>query len=744
MPALAIWCVRHRRLVLLFWVIALVGTTLLSRGVGTAYNDSFSLPNTESTRALTLLQHVDRKASGDQERVVFQTSGGAKVTDPDVQARVTAMLDEVAHLPTNPTVASPYEPSGAGQISKNGDIAFATVTFPKGPQDYSTAEARQLVHVAESANGPGLKVAVGGQLAEQANQPSLGGTGLGIILAAVVLLLVFGSIFAMALPLLSAMASLGTAIAVIGLLSNVMKMPQFSSQLVLLIGLGVGVDYALFIVTRHRQGLIAGRDPESSIVNSVNTSGRAVLFAGIIVCIALLGMFALGVSFLYGLAIAAAIGVAFTMIAALTLLPALLGFIGPKVLSRRQKRELAARGPRVVGAGTKGFWPRWAGFVARRPVLPAVVALGLVLLMAAPFFSLRLGSADQGNDPVGTPTRTAYDLLAAGFGPGFNGPLLVVAVSPGATSDTAAVDRLVADIKTQPNVAAAVPAPPASSDAAVTLVTVFPKSAPQGAATTDLIDHLRQSTIPAAVAGTGLTVYVGGNTAIFVDFATVLSQKLPLFIGLVVLLSFLLLAVVFRSFVIPATAAVMNLLSIAAAFGILIAVFQHGTLGSLFGVNRPGPIEAFLPVMMFAILFGLSMDYEVFLVSRIHEEWLKSGDNKTAVRNGLAATGKTITAAALIMILVFGSFIAGGLRVIKEFGLGLAAGIAVDAVIIRMAIVPAVMMLLGRSNWWFPKGLDRALPRLGVDPDSVLTGTAEPGLDVPEAEDEPEAESAPV
>ena len=740
MPAIATWCYRHRRLILLFWAVALVGMTVASRAEGTAYSNSFTLPNTESTRAITLLESVSPNVSGDTERIVFQATGGAQVSDPEIRNRVESMLHEVSRLHSVSTIVSPYDPTGVHQISKNGDIAFATVTFDEQFQNISNAEAVKLVATAQSAADANLRVAVAGQLAEQANRPSFGGTGLGVLLAGIVLLLVFGSLFAMALPLISAMASLGTAIGLIGLLSNVMKMPQFSAELVLLIGLGVGVDYALFIVTRHRQGLIAGRDPESSVVNAINTSGRAVFFAGIIVCIALLGMFALGVTFLYGLAVAAAIGVAFTMIAALTLLPAMLGFIGPRVLSRRQRQNLAVNGPRVVGSGTKGFWPRWAGFVARRPAVPALGALALIVLLAVPFFSLRLGSADQGNDAAGTTTRQAYDMLAAGFGPGFNGPLLLVSVNHGG-ADPTALARLVSAVEGQPNVAKVTPPtmPPAKGDTTVALINVYPDSAPQDAATTALINHLRSETIPAAVAGTGLTVYVGGTTAIFVDFAHVLGQKLPLFIGLVVGLSFLLLAVVFRSFVIPVTAAIMNMLSIAAAFGILVAVFQHGTLGSLFGVNRPGPIEAFLPVMLFAILFGLSMDYEVFLISRIHEEWLKSGDNKTAVRNGLAATGKTITAAALIMILVFGSFILGGERVIREFGLGLAAGILVDAMVIRMAIVPAVMFLLGRSNWWFPKGLDRVLPRLSVDPDSVHNDYAQANVS-----DEQDSETASV
>jgi RND superfamily putative drug exporter len=730
MKALAIWCVRHRRLVVLFWLIALVGTTAISQTVGSAYSNSFTLPHTESTQALTLLQDAAPKVAGDREQIVFHTTDGTKVTDPAVVASVNAMLAkvrQVPHVTSAPDFALSDPAQKTTQVSADGKTGFVTVTFDEQSQFISTTLAKQFVAAAQSAQRPDLQVAVAGQVAESADKQSFGGTGLGVLLAGVVLLLVFGSIFAMLLPLVSALASLGTAIAVIGLLSHLLKMPQFSTELVLLIGLGVGVDYALFIVTRHRQGLIAGNDIESSIVNAVNTSGRAVLFAGIIVCIALLGMFALGVSFLYGLAIGAALGVLFTMIAALTLLPALLGFIGPRVLSRKQKRQLALNGPRVVGAGTKGFWPKWADFIRQRPVLPAIVALIIIVLVALPFFSLRLGTSDQGNDPTSTTTRQAYDLLANGFGPGFNGPLLLVAVNDG-PAQTATLDKLADQVRQQPNVASVVsPVPlPEHDGTTVSLITVYPRSSPQAAATTTLIDHLRQATVPAALAGTGVQVYVGGNTAIFVDFARVLTSKLPLFIGLVVVLSFLLLAAVFRSLVIPLTAAIMNLLSIGAAFGILVAVFQWGKLGAIFQVSRPGPIEAFLPVMLFAILFGLSMDYEVFLISRIQEEYKKTGDNRTAVRNGLAATGKTITAAALIMILVFGSFILGGIIVIKEFGLGLAGGILVDALVIRMAIVPALMFMFGKANWWFPGWLDRILPRLSVDPDLPAHRT-EPG-----------------
>jgi RND superfamily putative drug exporter len=708
-------------LVVVFWIVALVAVTGISKSVGSNYSNSFSLPKTDSSDAIMLLQAASPKVSGDTDQIVFATSGAATVTDPAVEARITAMLGKVAKVPHVTTIVSPYGPAGATRVSRDRHVAFASVTFDKQAQNLKMAVATDLVNTAKSADGGGVTVGVTGQLAEEAVRPSFGGTGIGVLLAAVVLLLVFGSLFAMALPIVSALASLGTAVGLIGLLSNVMKMPEFSTTLVLLIGLGVGIDYALFIVTRHRQGLIAGSDPEASIVNAVNTSGRAVLFAGIIVCIALLGMFALGVSFLYGLAVAAALGVALTMIAALTLLPALLGFIGPRVLSRRQKAILAKNGPRIVGTGTTGFWPRWATAVQRRPVVPAAMALIVIVVVALPFFSLRLGEADQGNDPAGSTTRQGYDMLARGFGPGFNGPLELVTVvhNPSEAATLATVAR---DVAAQPNVQRVAPPLliPAHHGTDVALINVYPKSAPQDAATTALVYHLRQQTIPAAVAGSHLAVLVGGGTAIFIDFSHVLSAKLPLFIGLVVLLSFLLLSVVFRSIVIPLVSAAMNVLSIGAAFGVVVAVFQWGWLGTVFGVNRPGPIEAFLPVMLFAILFGLSMDYQVFLVTRIHEEWLKSGDNRVAVRNGLAATGKTITAAALIMILVFGSFILGGERVIKEFGLGLAGGILMDAVIIRMAVVPAVMLLIGKANWWFPASLDRLLPRIGVDQAAAL------------------------
>jgi RND superfamily putative drug exporter len=740
MRTLAGWCVRHRRIVVLLWLAVLVASITMVSAVGTRYSNDFNFPHTDSADAINLLKSVAPGHSGDTEQVVFGTSGAARLTDTSVGLRINKLVDEINALPYVTTVTSPYDAAGnlvnTSNINADRTVGFFQVPFDKLANIIGHTEAKKFVDEVTATSGEGLTVAVTGQLAANASNPSFSSTGLGVLLALIVLFLVFGSLFAALLPIISALFALGTAVGIIGLLSHVLGMPSISPELMLLIGLGVGIDYALFIVTRHRQGLVAGRDVESSIVNSVNTSGRAVLFAGIIVCIALLGMLALGLSFLNGLAVAAAIGVALTMTAALTLLPAMLGFIGPKVMSRKQKKNLAQNGPRIVGADSKGFWPKWADRVQQYPWVAAGGALLVIVLLALPFFSLRLGSADQGTDPAGSPTRVAFDMLSKGFGPGFNGPLQLVAVVQ--PDQHAVIDTVVQDVSRHADVArvaAPIYLPSKTGTGDVALISVYPGSSPQAAATTDLVNQLRADTIPQAVGTSGVKVLVAGTTAIFIDFSNVLASKLPLFITLVVVLSFLLLMTVFRSFLIPLTAAVMNLLSIGAAFGILVAVFQWGDLGSLIGLNGTSPIEAFLPVMLFAILFGLSMDYQVFLVSRMHEEYIKSdGDNKVAVRNGLAATGKTITAAALIMILVFGSFILGGERVIKEFGIGLAGGILVDALFIRMAIVPAVMMLFGKANWWFPGWLDRALPKLAVDADDLATHP----LDEPEPEAEPE------
>jgi RND superfamily putative drug exporter len=725
MRSLARFSFRHRRIVLGAWLLAVVGMTFLSRAVGTGYSNSFTLPKTESTKALSLLQASAPKQAGDVDQIVFATSGGAKISDPAIQARVTALLGKVAALPHVAAVAPPYGPRGAAQVNADGTVGFASVNYDVQAQNLKTAEAKKFVDTVKAANGGDLLVAVGGQVAQAATPPSPGGSGFGILAAGIVMFVVFGSLLAALMPLASALVALGTAIGVIGLLSNGLKMPQFSTQLVALIGLGVGVDYALFIISRHRQGILRGVDVETSVITAVDTSGRAVLFAGIVVCIALLGMFAMGVSFLNGLAVAASIGVLFTMIAALTLLPALLGFLGPKVLSRRQRRKLVTTGPRVGHTG--GFWDRWAVVVQAHPAAWAVLAVAVIGALAVPFFSLRLGSSDAGSDPAGTITRQAYDLLAKGFGPGFNGPL-IVAVEMGGSDPTTALSHLAAAVRSTSDVVTVTPPAfiPSSSGSSLATFNVFPASAPQDAATTDLITHLRTQVIPQAVAGSGLTVYVGGLTAVFADFATVLTSKLPLFIVVVIGLSFLLLAIVFRSLLIPFKAAIMNLLSVGAAFGVLVAVFQWGWLGGVFGVTRSGPVEAFLPVFLFAILFGLSMDYEVFLLTRIQEEYLRTGDNSGSVRLGLAATGQTITAAALIMIVVFGSFILGGQKIIKEFGIGLSTAILVDAVIVRSALVPALMQMLGRANWWFPRWLDRILPHLHVEADEADEELIEP------------------
>ena len=714
MRGLARFCFAHRRWVLLAWVVALVAVIAIESGAGAAYKDNFSLTGTQSFDAVTLLQRSAPKASGDRDQIVIAVKNG-KVTDPAVRAQVEPVLAKVATLPHVSAVTSPYGPTGAKQISPSGQIAFANVQFDILANKLSNAQAKNFVSTVTSSSGHGVDFEVEGQVARQANNNGAGGTLIGALAALVVLFLVFGSFLAAVLPLITAGFALGIGIAMIGLLSQVIDMASFSAELSLLIGLGVGVDYALFIVTRYRQGLLRGHSAEQAVMESLDTSGRAVMFAGIIVCIAMLGMFALGVSFLYGVAVAASVAVAFTVVASLTLLPALLGFFGPRVLRRRERRQL--REGRLRTTDESPRWARWSDQLQRRPALFAIGATLLMCLLAVPFLSMRLGSADAGSDPASSTTRKAYDLLAKGFGPGYNGPLQLVAQinSPAQKAEFIRVQQAVA--ATPGVVGASTPTfiPGRDGGPGVALANIIPKGSPQDQSTADLLHTVRNQVVPAATKGTDLKVLTGGQTAIFDDFSHVLSAKLPLFIGIVVLLSFLLLMVVFRSLVIPTIAAVMNLLSAAAAFGVVTAIFQNGWGASLIGIDKTGPIEAFLPVMMFAILFGLSMDYEVFLVTRIYEEWHRRGDNREAVAHGLAATGRTITAAAAIMVLVFAAFILGGERIIDLFGVGLASAVLLDAVIVRSVLVPSLMLLIGKSNWWLPGWLERILPHLNVE-----------------------------
>ncbi|HEY6397091.1 MAG TPA: MMPL family transporter [Solirubrobacteraceae bacterium] len=693
---------------LVAWLFIAVGGTLLSSSVGSNFNASFTLKGVDSTRAIALLQRSAPAASGSSNQIVIATPTG-KVTDPAVRQSVRAMLARVRTVPHVGSVISPYAPGAANQISRDRSVEFATVTFDQESDKIPLTDVKQVVAVAKSAASPSVNVQLGGEAIGRTNQAGTGGLPIGMGLALIVLLIVFGSLLAAALPLIVAGVALATGVAAMGLLSHVISMPDFSSQLALLIGLGVGVDYALFIVTRYRQALMRGVSSEEAVIEALDTSGRAVLFAGMTVGIALLGMLALGVSLLSGAGIASSIVVAFTVLAALTLLPALLGFFGTRTLTRRARRALAAGELRT--SDESPGWARWAGILQRRPALFAAGAAALMLVVATPFLSMRVGSSDAGSDPASSTTRQAYDLLAKGFGPGFNGPLQLVASVNGPGQPRQFKQVLTAVGHTR-NVVSVSPATVVGGGVAT--AQVFPEGSPQAASTSDLLTTLRSRVIPAA-SQHKVHVLVGGQTAVFADFSTILSGKLPLFIGVVVLLSFVLLMAVFRSIAIPVMAAMMNLLSVGAAFGVVTAVFQDGWLLSLIGENRTGPIQAFLPVIVFAILFGLSMDYEVFLVSRIYEEWHRRRDNTDAVVHGLAATGRTITAAAAIMVLVFGAFILGGEHVIKLFGVGLAAAVLMDALIVRSILIPGLMLTLGKTNWALPKSLDRVLPRLKVE-----------------------------
>ena len=725
MQNLARFAVRQRWAVLGMWLALIVGAQLLSQAAGGAtYKNVFKLPHTEANTVANLLTKAGLdKQNGTIGTVVLHAKTGtlatqetaikadlatlcgpsygiASITSP--YSTVTCTKGTPTIAAGNPTLLSPDGTIGLAQLQFND----AQVLLPAA-QDVQKASQDKLQSPTLQVELTGDAFQILGQV-QKGIPPEL----FGFIAALIILVIVFRTFFATILPLISAIAALGSGLAFIALLSHVMAVADFATQLATLMVLGCGIDYALFIVTRHRKNLLNGMTVEDSVALSLNTSGRAVMFAGITVCIAILGLCALQVSFLYGVAVGTAIGVALTMLASLTLLPAMLGFIGLRVL-RKSQRQAIATGT-VDHTERHGLWYRWSHIVEHRPRILALAAIAVLVAMAIPFFGIRLGNSDQGNDPSSSTTRKGYDLVAQGFGPGYNGKLELVVSGPKA-EDPTFLASVTSAVSTQPGVVkTSIHAQPIPGKD-LTFIQLTPTTTPQDAKTTALVKHLRSSVLPPIVNGGSTHVYVYGITAIQVDFAKVLQAKMPIFFIAVIGLSFLLLMVAFRSIVIPLTAAAMNVFAAGASFGMIVMIFQWGWGSELLGIGKGGPIEPFIPVMFFAILFGLSMDYQVFLVSRMHEEWTKTKNNHTAITVGQGETGGIITAAAIIMIAVFSGFILGDNRIIKLFGVGLGGAIFIDAFILRTVLVPSLMHLIGKANWWYPKALDKVTPQISLE-----------------------------
>ena len=723
---------------------------------GGAFETRFSIPDSQSLRALDLLQDAfpDSDSITDAQ-IVFESPRG--FDDTEVRAAIDMFLASIVAGVDGVRITSPYDDPNL--VSQNGTIAYAMVGLPsgesQGDQERVGTEIRAVGDpIIESGDLPaGLVIEYGGDPFVSFELPE--SEVVGLLAAIIILVLAFGSVLAMGLPIGTALVGLGTGIAIITVLSHVMEMPEFVVQIGAMIGIGVGIDYALFIVTRFREGLRANLSPEEATVDAIDTAGRAVLFAGITVMISLLGMYMMGMKFIYGLAVGGSATVGVMVIAALTLLPALLSLVGHRidVTTRAALWSLIAFASLslfgIIFLGTidllfvgllvavvivalsfvvkswrtpikhrapkpkdQQFWFRWSRFVQKRPWTSFIAGLGVLLVLTIPLFGMRLALSDNGNRAEWQTARRAYDLLAEGFGPGFNGPLQLVAEVPEGTSQDT-IDRIGAAVTADPDVVFVSPAVPAPGN--LVLWKVVQRESPQAKGTAELVHRLRDEVLPPAVGDSGVVVNVGGFTAIGVDLSDYFGRRVFLFVAAVLVLSFLLLMAVFRSLLVPLKAVVMNLLSIGAAYGIVVAIFQWGWGADLIGIGAAGPIDPFIPMMLFAIVFGLSMDYEVFLLSRMKEEFDRTGDNATAVADGLAATARVITAAALIMVAVFGSFVAGDDRTVKLFGMGLAVAVLIDATLVRMVLVPATMELLGARNWWIPKWLDRVLPKIDVE-----------------------------
>ncbi len=760
--ALGKWCFSQPWRVLSAWLATAVAAGILAGALGPSFGAELSTPDSESGRAADILgEHFGSVGSRVSGTIVLDATGTADgVTDPEIRAAMTALLAEVDAI-AEVSVGSPFEPGGAHRIAQSGPaagrIAYADVeTAPGFNVDESVGLSADIDHLIDASglrDLPGVNVHIGGAWLSEQEPPET--EAIGLAFAIFVLIAAVGSVVAMGVTVGTALIGVGIGAMGIVIISNIATVPDFASTIGVMIGIGVGIDYALFIINRFREWTRHGLDLRDAVGAALDSAGRSVVFAGATVVLSLLGLLLVGLPFVSGLGISAAVTVAIVMAGSITLLPAVLGLVGGR-LGTIRVRGIAASA--LVALALLGFglgitpllagipaavaliiagslaksrnplrriiqqrppkalretaWYRLSRVVQARPWAGALGGVALLLVLAAPVLSLRLGFSDEGNFPAESSTRQAYDLLAEGFGPGANGPLLIVAKTP-QPSDMASLATLADAVRSAQGVAMVSPPVP-SPDGGAALIRLQPATGPQDVATEELVERLRSEVLPASLAGTGVSAHVGGGVAFGIDFSDYLAQRMLIFFAAVLGASFLLLMAVFRSLVVPLKAVVMNMLSIGAAYGTVVAIFQWGWLGSLFGIDG-APIEPFIPMMLFAILFGLSMDYEVFLLSRMKEEYERTGDPVNSVADGLAATARVITAAAAIMVVVFGSFVLEDNRVIKLFGFGLAAAIAFDATVVRMLIVPSTMELLGARNWWLPAWLDRIIPNLRVE-----------------------------
>ncbi|HEY8544189.1 MAG TPA: MMPL family transporter [Acidimicrobiales bacterium] len=702
---LVAWSHDRRRRVVALWVAAVVAATVLANVAGGDTEVDFTVPGSDSAEAVELLRDRFPAFAGGTVDVVVAAD---RVTDPAVARRVEHLTTELAAAPNVVSVGSLLP-------SPDESTGIVPVRFDLPAEQLPAASVERVIDIAGEAagesDGTDLRVELGGYPIQQAEQREAGSESVGLLAALLILLVAFGSALAAGLPLLIAGFGLGVGLGGAWLVANVVDVPDFGFQIATMIGIGVGIDYALFIVTRYRSALAEGRAPRDAVLLAGGTAGRAVVFAGSTVVVSIFGIVLMGRSYLWGVALVTSLAVTLVVLASVTLLPALLGFVGRNI----DRLRLPWFRHDVDGRRTLSW--RWSRVVQRRPLVAGLAALAVLLVLAAPATGMRFGMPDAGNNPTDLTSRRAYDRISSGFGPGANGPLLVavdLADVGGEGAGNEAVRQLSADLLDTRGVAAVLP-PVVNEAGDAAVLQVVPTTGPQDEATESLVHTLRDRVLPGALAGTGAEASVGGLTATFIDDSEQTADRLPLIVGGVVVLSFILLMAVFRSLAVAVKAAVMNVLSIGAAYGVMTLAGEGGWLGGLVGIEEPTPVPGWLPMLMFAVLFGLSMDYEVFLLSRVREEYLRTGDNQRAVADGLANTARVITAAAAIMVTVFGAFVLEDAVFLKLAGLGLATAVLVDATVVRMVLVPSTMELLGDRNWWLPRWLDRLLPDLDIE-----------------------------